>query len=119
MKYSLHLPLFVISYLLITAVYTLTDLNGVWLDVFWASYKNLTLVGCLYFINQARRLLWIDKFIIRICIVVNLVQTSMYLLCPFSTKEQIGSYFALFGWFVILMLGSCIIFYLKELWKQP
>jgi len=49
---------------------------------------------------------------------VCVIQTAMYLLCPFSTKDQIGMYFEYFGWFVILMLASCILFYIKELlWK--
>jgi len=98
-------------------VYSFFRIKNEWCGVFWAGYKNLMVVACLYIIYQREKIIWVDKFFIGSCMFVNIIQTLMYLLCPLSTPEEKYIYFNLFGWFVILITCSCVLVYIKELWK--
>jgi len=75
------------------------------------------IIASLYIIYKREKVLWVDKFFVGSCILVNIIQSCMYLLCPFSTPDEKYIYFQLFGWFVLLITGSCIVVYIKELWK--
>jgi len=109
----------VTGFYLCVILYTFVSINSQWAGVFWAAYKNLMVIGCLYIIYQREKIAWVDKFFIGSCMFVNAIQTLMYLLCPLSTADEKCLYFKLFGWFVILIAGSCVVVYIKELWKQP
>lgn len=102
----------------ITCFYAWWDQNNEWTAVFWASYKNLTIIGCLYFLYERHKIIYSDKIFIGGAIIVNSIQSFMYLLCPFSTDGQKVWFFSKFAWFVLLVSVVCIILYLKELWKR-
>jgi len=119
-RYSIKLPIFITVYFVLTVLYTWAKIDSEWMNVFWACYKNLTLVACFYFIYKAEKILWTDKIFLLGAIIINVIQTLMYPLCPLSTSEQKIFYFDMYGWFVVLTGVSCIILYINELlWRQP
>ena len=102
----------------ITCFYAWWDLNNAWTAVFWACYKNLMIVACLYFLYSPVKLLYTDKVFIGGAIITNMVQAFMYVLCPLSTEEQKQCYFDLYAWFVFLVGAVCITLYIKEIGER-
>lgn len=100
---------------MVTVAYQMSPITNEWTTVFWACYKNLMIVACLYFLYNRSKILHTDKIFIGGAIITNIIQSLMYTLCPISTDEQKVWYFGKYAWFVALVAVVCIILYLNEL----
>lgn len=115
MRFSFKIPLFITLFFVVTVYYTFVTMDSEWVKVFWAAYKNLMIIGCLYFMMSYEKPLWSDRLFIRSCLLVNGLQTLLYLICPFSTDKQKVFYFDIFAWFVVLVSLTTVIIYIYEL----
>jgi hypothetical protein len=108
----IKMPILCIAYLTLTAVYTLVFSGSIWMDVFWACYKNLTLVACFYSLTKHREYSYLDNILLWPCIAISTTQCFMYALCPISTKVEIEENFTLFGKVVVGIEVTSIVVYL-------
>lgn len=115
MKYSVKIPLLVSLYFGLTALYTFVQCDSMWMDVLWACYKNFSLMACLVFMFSGGRVIWADKLFIGVMLINLAIQSGMYIVCPFASKEVRIVFFNYYGWFTVLCGVSALTYYLHEL----
>lgn len=78
---------------------------SIWFDVFWACYKNLTLVGLSFLLIFNNKVSNTDKRFLSFAIMVNIAQCFMYALCPLAGGNQLLIDIS-FGSFCILIAAG-------------